>query len=95
MINIEQFRKEVKGKIFTAVFIKKDGTMRTMRARLGVKKGVSGVGLKYSPEERGNLIVFDMEKKAFRTIYLDSLCQLNYNKKREVFMLNFFKKERK
>lgn len=62
MINIQEFRKEVKGKIFTATFIKKDGTMRTMRARLGVKKGVSGVGLKYDPESLGNLVVFDMVK---------------------------------
>jgi hypothetical protein len=95
MINIEQFRNEVKGKIFTATFIKKDGTMRTMKARLGVKKGVSGVGLKYDAESRGNLIVYDMEKKGFRTIELDSLCQLNYNKKKEVFFQNFFKGKRK
>ena len=92
MINIQEFRNEVKGKIFTATFIKKDGTMRTMRARLGVKKGVSGVGLKYDAESVGNLVVYDMEKKAFRTIAIDSLCQLNYNKKKEVYLMNFFNK---
>lgn len=41
-ITVEQFRKFVGDKIFTAVFRKQDGTVRTMNARLKVKAYVKG-----------------------------------------------------
>lgn len=41
-ITIEQFRQFVGDAIFTAVFRKKDGTVRTINARLNVKKFVKG-----------------------------------------------------
>ena len=49
------------GKIFTAQFIKKDGTPRTMTARTGVKKGNKGVGLSFDPMAKNLLPVLDME----------------------------------
>jgi hypothetical protein len=41
-ITIEQFRKFVEDTMFTAVFKKQDGTIRTMNARLKVKAFVTG-----------------------------------------------------
>jgi hypothetical protein len=41
-LTISEFRKFVGGKVFTAVFRKKDGTVRTMNARLKVAKYVKG-----------------------------------------------------
>ena len=43
--------------IFSVEFIKKDGSVRTMTARLHVKKGVKGTGMAYNPIEKGLLPV--------------------------------------
>ena len=61
------------GKIFSAVFTKKDGEKRKMVCRQGVAKYVKGVGLKFKPEERSLIGVFDMHKKAYRFINLETL----------------------
>ena len=45
--------RENKSNIFSVVFLKKDGTIRRMICRLGVKKYVNGKGLKYDPIQRG------------------------------------------
>ena len=68
-MNVTEFKEMVAdGKIFTVEFIKKDGTLRKMNARLGVKKYVKGVGLAFNPTERNLLPVFDMQKEAYRMI---------------------------
>jgi len=62
------------GKIFTAFFLKRTAdTMRSMNARTGVKKGVTGKGMSYKPSDRGLKVVYDMSKKDFRTINLRGL----------------------
>jgi len=58
------------GRIFSAVFTKKDGTNRTILARRGVKKFVNGIGMRYIPIERGLLTVFDIHKNEYRMINL-------------------------
>lgn len=80
-MNIQQFKKEVKGNFFRACFIKKDGSVREMTARFGVKKHLKGGTLKYSPESLNYIVVFDIEKKAYRTINMDQLVFLRYNGK--------------
>lgn len=61
------------GKIFSVTFVKKDGTLRKMTARLGVKKDLKGVGLKFDPAEKNLLVVFDMHKRAYRMINLKTI----------------------
>ena len=61
------------GKIFSAVFTKKDGEKRTMVCRQGVAKYVKGVGLKFKPEDKELIGVFDMHKKAYRFINVKTL----------------------
>ena len=61
------------GKIFSAVFTKKDGEKRKMVCRQGVAKYVKGVGLKFKPEEKDLIGVFDMHKKAYRFINVKTL----------------------
>ena len=46
------------GKFFSVSFIKKDGSERKMTARLGVKKDIKGVGLKFNLSERNLIVVF-------------------------------------
>ena len=63
--------------IFSVVFLKKSGELRTMNCMLGVKKYLKGGKLTYNPKERNNLIVFDMQKKDYRTVNLDTLMTIN------------------
>lgn len=58
------------GRFFSVSFVKKDGTTRKMTARLGVKKNIKGVGLKFDPSEKNLIVVFDVHKKAYRMINL-------------------------
>ena len=80
----KQYIYKTNGQIFSAVFRKKDGEKRKMVCRRGVAKYVKGVGLKFKPEERDLIGVFDMHKKAYRFINSKTLEQLtikgiNYN----------------
>ena len=76
--NIKKGIKGTNGLIFRATFVKQDGHIRNMIARIGVTKGLKGSDRKAKSEEY--LTVFDMEKKAFRTINLDSMLELKmYN----------------
>ena len=61
------------GKIASAEFIKKDGSLRKMVFRTKVTKGVTGEGMKYDPAKLGLRTVFDMQKKAFRHINLNTI----------------------
>jgi len=83
-MNIQEFKNEVKGNFFRACFVKKDGTVREMTARFGVKKHLKGGELTYNPEERGYIVVFDVEKEQYRTINMEKLIFLRYNGKEVV-----------
>lgn len=61
------------GKIFTIEFIKKDGSLRKMNARRGVRVGTNGKGMAYNPIQRGLLPVFDMQIQEFRMVNFDTI----------------------
>jgi len=61
------------GKIASAEFIKKDGSLRKMVFRTKVTKGVTGEGMKYNPSDYGLRTVYDMQKRAFRHINLNTI----------------------
>ena len=63
-----------KGKIFTATIIKRtNGERRELNCRLGVKKYVTGEGLKFEPSNKNLIVVFDMQKNGYRMINIDGL----------------------
>jgi hypothetical protein len=64
------------GKIFSVVFTKKDGTIRKMVARLGVRKHLKGGELKYDASARNLLPVFDMEKEEYRMINVSTIQEI-------------------
>jgi hypothetical protein len=66
------------GRFFSVSFIKKDGSERKMTARLGVKKDIKGVGMKYDPLERNLIVVFDIHKKAYRMINLSTILTFKF-----------------
>ena len=68
-----------KGKFFSVEFIKKNGEIRQMLARKGVKKGISGKGSKYNPIEKTLSCVYDVHKDAYRMISLDTIRRLVMN----------------
>ena len=71
--------KDSKGKIFGVSFVKRStGELRHMTARLGVRKGVTGEGLKYDPESRQLMTVYDMQKRGHRMVNTETLSRLNY-----------------
>ena len=72
----KQYIYKTNGKIFSAVFTKKDGEKRQMVCRQGVAKYVKGVGLKFKPEEKDLIGVFDMHKAAYRFINVKTLEKL-------------------
>ena len=58
-------------------FVKKDGTVRDMICRRGVKEhmdaegqrvGLKGTGMNYSPREKRLIVMFDFQKKNYRMI---------------------------
>ena len=65
------------GRFFSVVFIKKDGTTRTMVARLGVKKHLKGGQCTLDKEQY--IIAYDMEKGGYRSINRDTIvsCKLD------------------
>jgi len=73
--------KQSKGLIFSAAFIKKDGTHRLMNARIG-KQYASKTGRKapYKAEEFNLIPLYDMRKKAFRMLNFNTLITLSINK---------------
>lgn len=78
----DEVLKEVgNGKVFGAVFQKTDGSERVMSARVGVRKDLKGVGHKFSCRERNLLSVFDMNKKEYRFINLNTCSRIRANGK--------------
>jgi hypothetical protein len=73
---VEQLIKDTKGKFFTVTFIKKDGTTRVMNARLGVKAYLKGGDLPYDAASKGLIPVFDIPKRAYRMININTISDL-------------------
>ncbi|MFX0084266.1 MAG: SH3 beta-barrel fold-containing protein [Candidatus Hodarchaeota archaeon] len=71
--------KETDGQIFKVTFRKKDGTFRKMVCRLGVKKDLKGVGLKFDPDKYKLLTVWDMENDGYRMVNLKTLLYVTVN----------------
>ena len=65
------------GKIFTAIFIKKNGDVRRIICRASVSKGVTGKGMSYDPRSKGLVPVFDMKEQSFKMININTMSNIN------------------
>ena len=74
--------KDSKGLIFAATFTKKDGSSRLMNARLGKKYTPTGKKAPYKPSDYNLIALYDMRKKAFRMLNLNTLITLSINKEK-------------
>jgi len=75
---VSQLRELVGNKIFSVEFTKKDGSLRKMVCRLGVKKHLKGGELKYNPEELNYLTVCDLQSEEYRTINVNTLKSITF-----------------
>ena len=70
------------GRIFSAIFIKKDNTHRLINARLGKHyKPKTDRKQPYRPSKYDLLPVYDMKIKSFRMLNFNTLLTLTLNKK--------------
>ena len=71
------------GQIFSSLFIKKNGEHRLINARLKVTKHLKKEAKPrpYEPSKYNLITVFDMQKKSYRMINLNTLQTLTINKK--------------
>tara|TARA_R110002033_G_scaffold15450_1_gene43745 strand:+ start:2883 stop:3215 length:333 start_codon:yes stop_codon:yes gene_type:complete len=75
--------KESKGLIFSTTFIKKDNTVRTLTSRTGKQyKSKTGKAAPYKAEDYNLIPLYDMRKKAFRMLNLNTLLTLSINKEK-------------
>jgi len=79
-MNKEEIINLVGNKFFTISFVKKDGTLRKMNARLGVTKHLKGGKKSYNPDDFNYLTVYDLQKKGYRTINLSTIKKVKANK---------------
>ena len=83
MTPIEKAKKVIdstKGRIFTAVFIKKNGEKRTINCRTGVRKFTKG-GVSTSGHIPELVVVFDIQKQQYRNINLESIIEIRFGGK--------------
>lgn len=82
-MNTESLRtliKELAGNtIFGVTFVKKDGTIRDMTCRLGVKKYLKGGELGFDIVEKGLLPVYDLQSEGYRMINLNTVTEIRAN----------------
>lgn len=78
-INLRAMHKLVDdGRFFSVVFKKRtNGKIRKMLARRGVHKGLHGGRMKYNPEEKNLLVVWDVKNHAWRAIPADNIIELH------------------
>jgi len=75
--------KESKGLIFSTTYIKKDNTIRTLTSRTGKQyKSKTGNKAPYKPSDYNLIPLYDMRKKAFRMLNLNTLLTLSINKEK-------------
>ena len=67
--------KATRGKIFSCEFVKKDGSLRKMVARLGVAKNLKG-GKNGAGANNALITVYDMAVGGYRMINLETLRSL-------------------
>jgi hypothetical protein len=75
---VKQLRELVGSKIFSVEFTKKDGSLRKMTCRLGVKKYLKGGELGYDAEALNYLTVFDLQSEEYRTINVNTLKSITF-----------------
>lgn len=65
------------GTFFAVTFIKRDGTVRVMNCRSGVRKNTKGVLSRLNPQQY--FTVYDVQHKGFRAVNKDTILSVRVN----------------
>lgn len=63
------------GRFFSVTFRKKDGSLRKMIARRGVKRNIQG-NPRYNPADYNLLVVWSVNDEAYRSINLNTVLEV-------------------
>ena len=82
----EKIKKLVGNTFFSVSFIKKDGTLRNMRCRVGVKKHLNASSKGETPSQKaakkdGNILTVFEINNGYRNILCDNIVSLKFNKR--------------
>jgi len=66
------------GRFFSVTFRKKDGTIRKMLARRGVKRNLQG-NPRYNPDDYNLLVVWSVNDEAYRSIKINRILEVKAN----------------
>ena len=72
---INNILSSIGGKFFTVVFTKKDGSIRRMNCRTGVRRHLKGGGVPdgHVSTRKDMLVVYDVKAKGYRCLARDSI----------------------
>lgn len=70
--------ENTKGRFFTVLFVKNDGSLRKMNARTGVTKYLKGGSSNVDPAKYFTL--YDVQAKGYRSVNKDSILEISANK---------------
>lgn len=80
-MKIEVLRKLVgTGRFATVTFNTDDGRRRVLNGRTGVTKGLKGGGRKFDANKKGLLVIWDRNKKAYRSIRAENVVSISADK---------------
>lgn len=72
--------KGKRGKMLTIAYRKKDGSLRILNTVTGVRKNITGAGLKYDPDKYGYIILYDLKAKGYRTVNINTIGDVKMDK---------------
>jgi len=72
--------KGKRGKMLTVAYRKKDGSLRILNTVTGVRKNITGTGLKYDPDKHGYIILYDLKAKGYRTVNINTIGDVRMDK---------------
>ncbi len=75
-VAIKKVLEETKGKFFTVVFTKKDGSRRTLNGRMGVRSFLRG-GENHIDKEKF-VIVYDVKAGGYRAVNMDTVSEIRF-----------------
>lgn len=72
--------KGKRGKMLTIAYRKKDGSLRILNTVTGVRKNITGAGLRYDPDKYGYIILYDLKAKGYRTVNINTVGDVRMDK---------------
>ena len=81
LIQSTQPERGKKGKPFFVSFVKRDGTGRTIKGRLGLQRNLTGKGLSFNPATKGLMPVWSIGDQGYRMVNLNTVRELQIGKK--------------